>query len=149
MNAKAVTSIQGNRFNLLGDAVRVILGSEDTGGAMALIEQRSEPGAGIPLHVHANEDEVFQIFEGQIEFQVGDETFVADAGTVVYAPKQLPHSFRIVGTHPARFQVTAIPGGIEKMFAELAQLSLPPDPQKLLPICERYGIKFLNPPPQQ
>ena len=37
----------------------------------------------------------------------------------------------------------------EKMFAELAQLSLPPDPQKLLPICERYGIKLLNPPPQQ
>jgi mannose-6-phosphate isomerase-like protein (cupin superfamily) len=143
---KNITNKEGRIFNLLGDAVRVILSCDDTAGCMTLIEQRSQPGTGIPLHVHANEDEIFQILEGEIEFKIGDKTVVANPGTVVYAPKNLPHSFRVSGTQPAHFQVTAIPGGLEKMFDEITQLPFPPEPQKLRAACEKYGVRFVSPP---
>jgi hypothetical protein len=37
--------------------VRIIRRSEDTGGALALVQQRSQPGAGIPLHINPQKTE--------------------------------------------------------------------------------------------
>jgi len=127
--------------------VRFILTSADTDGSLALMQQRSAPGAGIPLHVHTREDEIFQVLEGQVEFVVEGRTLLAEAGTVVYAHKNLPHSFRVVGTKPALFQVLAIPGGLEKMLDEIMRLPAPPDPGKIAGVCEQYGIKFLHQSP--
>jgi hypothetical protein len=41
--------------------------------------------------------------------------------------------------------VTITPGGIEKMFDEIATLSGPPDPQTLTALCARHGVHFLPP----
>lgn len=140
-----VTRDESRTLNVLGDSVRVLLCSEDTGGSLTLIEQFSQPGAGVPLHVHDSDSEVFQIIEGELEFNLDGKTVRASAGTVVFAPKQMPHSFAVVGTTPARFQVTIVPGGIEKMFDEIATLSGPPDPKSLTELCARHGVHFLPP----
>ncbi len=43
--------------------------------------------------------------------------------------------------------VAAFPAGIERMFDELADLPAgPPDMARVLAICARYGITFLDPP---
>jgi quercetin dioxygenase-like cupin family protein len=144
MNAKTIRLEEGEKLNLMGDAVRIILRAEDTGGTLTLVQQRSSPGAGIPLHVNTREDEIFQVLEGQVEFHVGDQTLVAENGTVVYAPRHVPHSFRVVGTAPALLQITMTPGGLEKMVEEIVKLTMPPDPQKIGAICERYGVKFMH-----
>lgn len=78
-----------------------------------------------------------------MEVQVGDQSLTAHAGTIVYAPKNSPHSFRIVGSAPALIQITMIPGGLEKMVEELIQLPSPPDHQKVEAICDKFGVKFL------
>jgi len=143
MSAKTVTLEEGTKLNVMGDQVRVILRSEHTGGCMTLVEQRSMPGAGIPLHVHTREDEIFQVVEGRVEFQVGDETVIAEPGTVVYAPSHLPHSFRVVGNASALIQIMMLPGGMEKVIEEIVRLPAPPEGQKIEAICERYGVTFL------
>jgi len=147
MNAKTVTLQEGAKLNVMGDVVRVILGSEDTGGSLTLVQQRSLPGAGIPLHINTREDEIFQVLEGQVEFQVGAGTITAEPGTVVYVTRHLPHSFRVVGSAPALIQIMMMPGGLEKMIEEIIGLPKPPDGQKIEAICERYGVKFLHLPP--
>jgi quercetin dioxygenase-like cupin family protein len=147
MRAKTVTTEQGTKLEVMGDAIRFILTSEDTDGRMTMAQQRSLPGAGIPLHVHAKEDEIFQVLEGQVQFQVGDQTTIAESGTVVFAPKQLPHGFRVVGETPALIQITMMPGGLDKMMEEIVRLPAPLDPRKVEAICERYEIKFLHHPP--
>jgi quercetin dioxygenase-like cupin family protein len=115
MKSTIVRSNEGTRFDLMGDEVRVILGSEQTGGGLTLVQQRSAPGAGVPLHVNTKEDETFQVLEGSVEFQVGAETVIAEAGTVVHVQRNLHHSFRIVGADPALIQIMMVPGGLEKM----------------------------------
>jgi quercetin dioxygenase-like cupin family protein len=116
----------GRRLNVMGDVLRVILSHDDTGGSMTLVQQRSLPGAGIPLHVDAREDEIFQVLEGQVEFQVGEKTTAAEPGTVVYAPKHLPHSFRVVGSESALIQIAMVPGGLERMIEEIMRLPAHP-----------------------
>lgn len=147
MNAKTVKVGDGDKLKVMGDSVRVILRSEDTGGQLTLVQQRSSPGVGIPLHVNTREDEIFQVLEGQVEFHVGDQKLIAEAGTVVYAPKNLPHCFRVVGTASALIQITMMPGGLEKMIEEIIRLPMPPDREKVGAICERYGVKFIHHPP--
>jgi quercetin dioxygenase-like cupin family protein len=144
MSAKIVTAEEGTRLNLMGDAVRIILRSEETGGSLSLVQQRSLPGAGIPLHINTREDEVFQVLEGRVEFQVGEETITAETGTVVHVPKNLPHSFLIVGADAAVLQIMMLPGGLEKRIEEIIQLPKPPEGASVAAICERYGVRFLH-----
>lgn len=148
VSAKIVAQDQGDHLTLMGDEVRVILRSEDTGGQLTLVQQRSSPGAGVPLHINTREDEVFQVLEGQVEFHVGDQTITAEAGTTVYVPRKVSHSFRVVGSVPALIQITMTPGGLEKMVEEIIQVvsastTTPPDRQKIEAICDKFGVKFL------
>lgn len=146
MQPKLVPGTDGRVINVMGDQVRVILGGDDNAGAFALIEQTGEPGSGIPLHVHTRDDEVFQVIEGELEFQIADKTHAAGPGTVVYAPRGIPHSFRVLGNKTARFQVTVVPGGLEKMLTEISELKGPPDPKAIGAVCGKYGIQFLGAP---
>src|SRR5262245_59379472 len=137
MKAKAVKSSEGVELHVMGDVVRVILSTDDTGGGMTLVQQRSEPGAGIPPHVNTREDETFQVLEGEVEFDIGDHSLTAVPGTVVYVPRNLPHSFRVVGTGPALIQIAMVPGGLERMIKEI--IALPkPVLKSVEVICERY-----------
>src|SRR5215212_8965601 len=70
----------------------------DCAVGLALIE----PGAGAPLHVHDDADEVLVLVEGRVEFRLGDERRVVDAGHTVSIPAGLPHGFTAVGPGTAR-----------------------------------------------
>lgn len=144
MTAKIVSAAEGDRLDVMGDQIRIILRSEETGGSLTLVQQRSSPGSGIPLHINTREDEIFQVLEGEVQFQVGDQQVVAEAGTVVRIPRELPHSFRVVGTTSALIQITMIPGGLEKMVEEIVRPPVPLDRKAMDAICERFGVQFLE-----
>jgi quercetin dioxygenase-like cupin family protein len=146
MKPKVVPAGEGRRQTVLGDSQLVRLTGADTGGAFTLVEQTNPPGVGVPLHVHANEDEVFHVLEGAMDFTVGGQTIRAEAGAVVFLPKTVPHAFVTVGPGITRTTVTAFPAGIEHMFEELGALPPgPPDMAKVFEICGRHGIRFLQP----
>ena len=93
-------------------------------GAYSLAElSASEPRPGWPApgHIHTREDESWYVIEGELEFQVGDQEAVAGPGTLVYAPRDLPHRYR-VSKAPARWLLMLTPGGMEPMFAEAGEL---------------------------
>lgn len=144
--AKVVQAGQGKRQNVLGDNQRVLLTGEDTGGSYALIEDCNPPGVRIPLHLHRNEDEMFYVVDGQVEFRVGGEVVKATAGTTVHLPRNTPHAFAITGDAPAKMLIMVAPAGLEKYFEELSQLppNAPPDMEKIAAISARYGIEFLS-----
>jgi mannose-6-phosphate isomerase-like protein (cupin superfamily) len=71
--------------------------------------------------VHTREDESWYVIEGELEFQVGDQDAVAGPGTLVYAPRDMPHRYR-VSKAPARWLMFFTPGGMEPMFGEVAEL---------------------------
>ena len=142
--AKIITAEQGLHQNILGDIQTIKLSGKDTAGKFTIFENNNPPGVGIPLHVHTNEDEVFRILEGEMEFIVEGNTNLLKAGDTIFLPRKIPHSFRVVGEQNAKAIVTIIPSGIEEMFIQLNQLPAgPPDMEKVLDICGSFGISFI------
>ena len=141
---KIVTKNEGNTLNVLGDNQNIKLTGEDTHGQYTLIEQNNEPGIGIPPHVHENEDEVFQVLEGKVEMSVGNELTTLNAGDIIFCPKGVPHSWKVVGEEKARAMLSIFPAGLEGMFKELAELPAgPPNMEKVTAICGKYNLKFV------
>jgi mannose-6-phosphate isomerase-like protein (cupin superfamily) len=104
-------------------SLRVVLRSEDTGGAFGLTEQPLEAGAlAGPLHIHANEIGFFYVLEGQIGVQVGEEVIEAGYRSTVSVPAGVWHTFWNPGKVPARVLEFFAPGGFERWFDELARL---------------------------
>ena len=141
---KIVQAAEGLRLNVIGDQQCLKLIGQDTNQQFTLIEQTNEPGTGVPRHVHAHEDEVFQVLAGAVEFTAGDHAQVLQAGELVYLPRGTAHGFRVVGDTTARVLLSVFPAGIEGMFQELGQLPTgTPDFGRVVEICGRYGVSFV------
>src|SRR5215475_9822290 len=86
---------------------------EDTNGQFALQEQVGRKGNVPPPHIHHREDETFYVLEGEMTFSIGDEMIKATPGTMVFAPRDVPHSFTI-DSEQARIHVMNTPARIEE-----------------------------------
>ena len=122
--------------------------SKETGGAFSILESVVQPGTGPEPHRHSREDEAFYILEGQYEFRVGNRVIQATAGSFLFAPRGIPHTYRNVGTTPSRHLTFISPGGLEKFFDERAALikevptTDPAYPARYKSLTERYGLEY-------
>jgi quercetin dioxygenase-like cupin family protein len=145
LKPKIVRKGEGKQVNVLGDQQTFKLTSEDTNGLFTLIEEVNPPGTMIPPHVHTKEDEIFKVLEGQLEVTVGDETTILKAGDLAFAPKNVPHSWKVIGEQECKTILSVFPAGLENMFAELGELPPgPPDFPTVAGICGKYGITFIS-----
>lgn len=137
-------------WSVLGDTVTCIVSGKVTGGSHALFEVVSPVGNGPPPHVHRREDETFYVLAGEVEFQTQGKTIRLGPGGSLFAPRNIPHSFRSVGSTPARMLLLATPAGMEEFFAELDREigARPPEMPKLLAILGRQGIELVGAPPK-
>ena len=141
---KIITDSEGPVLNVIGDIQTHKLVGSDTGNQIVEWVDNVEPGVGIPPHIHTKEDEIFRVVKGQIEIMVDGKITVLNEGDVAFAPKNIPHSWKVVGTEKAKMITSAFPAGIEYMFEELAKLPAgPPDFEKVTEICGRHGIRFI------
>ncbi len=101
---------------------------KDTGGQYALVEVIEPEGAEAPLHVHHNEDEAFWILEGELTFEVGEQTIKATPGFFLFGPRDVPHRYT-VESGPARMLFLLSPAG----FEEFIYASSEPAPERTLP----------------
>lgn len=144
MEAKIIRENQGRQLRVLGDYQTLKLTGRDTSGQLAVIMQTLPAGIVVPMHVHKNEDENFHIIEGEVEFEIGDNTVILKEGDMVFLPRDIPHSIKVNGTSEAQVRINIVPAGIEAMFQELNDLpARPPEMAKVLEICARYGVSFL------
>jgi quercetin dioxygenase-like cupin family protein len=81
----------------LGGLATIKATSKETGGHYTLVEVL-EPEGEAPLHVHHREDEAFWVLEGEVTFQIGEETIEASAGSFVFGPQgRTPHLHGALG----------------------------------------------------
>ena len=108
-----------------------------------------------PPHIHHREDEIFYVLEGEIVVSVGDRTIKGTPGTMVFLPRNVPHSFTIE-SEQARMLIMVTPAGLERWFKEFSvpapAMTLPPadepaygEVQRMLEAAPRYGIEFVLP----
>jgi quercetin dioxygenase-like cupin family protein len=116
----------------------VLLRSEDSAGAISVIEVRVPPRwQGPPLHHHAF-DESFYVLEGELTFQLGDELVTAAGGRFVFARGGAHHTLANLSDAPARYLLMCTPAGFERYFDRVAseQAGVEPPPSALEPIPE-------------
>ena len=146
--AIVVPPAEGKKLNILGHSATVKLAEPEAGGDYYVFDVVSPPGAGIPPHVHRNEDEIIHIAEGDYEIFLGGRKYRASAGTTIHFPRAIPHGFRNVGGGPGKTLWTVVPGKkFELFFEELAALppGRPPDMAKVAAIFKAYDIALLPP----
>jgi quercetin dioxygenase-like cupin family protein len=146
---------QGEALWFLGILATVKAGTESTGGRVAVIEHLAPRGSGSPLHVHHREDEWFYVLEGELTFWVGGEIVTGTAGSFVYGPRGIPHTFA-VSSDTARFLLVTEPAGFENFMRALAEPATelkipapatePPDVEAMTRLAAEYGIEILGPP---
>lgn len=136
----------------MGGKVRIIAGASSTDRSFSVVEVTDAPGVGAPLHVHHGEAEGFYILDGQIELTCGTENLTAHTGDFVYAPKNVPHKYLVVGDKPARLLLFFSRPGFEMFFAEggapLDQApSGPPDAAAFERLVNKYDMELLESAP--
>lgn len=140
------------------DALDVIkVTGDQTGGRFGLVEAHERKGSGPPWHVHEREDEGYYVLEGEYTFFVGDDRIPAPAGTWVFCPRGIPHTFRCE-TGMARSLMIISPGGFERFFLDAfgrapeygmpPATPAPPDLDGIAAHAARYGVTITGPPPE-
>jgi quercetin dioxygenase-like cupin family protein len=143
---------QGEHYWLIGEHLSFKIGPQQTGGAFSIAEFRTSPGGGPPPHVHANEDEMFYLIDGQLEFTANDKLITAGPGDVAFLPRNVPHTFKNTGSEPARGLTFSAPCGFEAFVNECGERvdRVPSDKvmneqalQKVVARCGNYGISVV------
>ena len=67
-----------------------------------VLEMTLPVGSSPPLHVHHSLDDTWYILDGKMVMRCGDDVMVVGAGHWVSMPRELPHTFRVVGSREAR-----------------------------------------------
>jgi mannose-6-phosphate isomerase-like protein (cupin superfamily) len=138
---------------VISPGTTIKLRSEHTGGAFAMLEAIMPPRTqGPPLHMHTREDETFYILEGALKFRCGGQTATAEAGSTVFMPRGIPHTFCNPFEEPVKVLGIITPGGFETFFEEQLALlqSVPegsrPDLAALEALGRKYGGVIMGPP---
>ncbi|MBI4560205.1 MAG: cupin domain-containing protein [Candidatus Hydrogenedentes bacterium] len=155
VTAEAIPCGQGISRRVVTDLMTFKVTGKETNGQYALIEMMVPPEGGPPLHIHTREDEGFWILEGALEFQAGEQKFKAGPGTYIHSPRDLAHTYKNIGSQPARALVFIMPAGFEEFFLEIGEPATaaevpaaPPSPEyieHLVKTAAKYGCRILLP----
>ena len=148
----------GGRVLLPGEARAIDVGgfdvivhadAADTDGMYSLIET-AEPavGSGPPLHVHRDAAESFYVIEGRYVMHLDGRDFECPAGSFVYVPIGLPHTFRTDALGSRKLNLYT-PGAMVGYFDDLAAaLRDGVDEAGLDAIAGRHGMEVLGAVPE-
>lgn len=127
--------------------------SDQTGGALSIIEITEPPDAAGPLHVHHRDDETFWILEGGATLEIGGETIEVSAGDVAFGPRGVPHRYT-VGPDGCRMLFIMTPGGFEGLVRDMSvpaqSRTLPPesdeepDWERVAAVARAHGCELLG-----
>jgi quercetin dioxygenase-like cupin family protein len=144
----------GDAYWFFGDIYTFKVTGKETNGAFTIFDQVVQPQNGPPPHIHHREDEAFYVIEGRFSFLSGDKETVCEAGSFIYIPRGVIHTFKNIGDTQGKLLVTFSPAGLEGFFYALAtpatDLTKPPlfDPavsDKLLEFAKEYAMDIVLP----
>lgn len=115
--------------------MRLLVAAEQTNGAFALAEFTGGEGPWTVPHVHRLGSEAFFVLDGAFALSVAGTAIEARRGDFVLVPANTEH---VIGglSGGGKVLVAWAPGGLEKMFVELSQLS----PEAIVDPAIRAGV---------
>jgi quercetin dioxygenase-like cupin family protein len=119
---------EGPAFWFPGERLTMQATGEQTGGALAFLEDVAAPDGGPPLHLHPEADEAFYVLDGELEVTLGERSLSSPAGSFVWVPRGTPHTWLVRGDRPARFLALYTRAGCERVFMEGGEPAPAPTP---------------------
>jgi mannose-6-phosphate isomerase-like protein (cupin superfamily) len=139
----------GKFVDLGSVGVRFLIWGAESGGAVSLVEHPIPPRTLVaPLHRHSREDEYSYVLEGRMGAQLGEDVVFAEAGDLVFKPRDQWHTFWNAGDAPCRILEIISPAGFEHFFDELGDAMAAmraASPATVFPSSDlptRYAIEF-------
>lgn len=138
----AVNESSFKEIVVFGEAMRIWVMSNQTNGVFSILEQVCAAGQWGWAHRHRFEDHFVQVVSGEMEFIVGVEEYACKPGDSIFIPKMTWHKFRASEAGNAKMLFFNFPGGLEKMFIELAEAEAAGTlaPETELEISQKYGV---------
>lgn len=150
----AVATDEGEAIWFNGGLCIIKASGPQTNDHLAAVEFRVPEGFGSPLHVHHHDDEIFLVLSGDVRFRLGEDVIEAEAGSLVYGPREVGHSF--TADTDARLLLLFAPAGTELFFRAAGKparwLGPPPadepplDREMLAKLATSHGQDFIGPP---
>jgi len=134
----------------------VLVSADETDGRISVVEVSAVKGQMPPLHAHRTDDEVFHVIEGELTLYAGDEVLRVGAGETAFAPRDVPHTYR-VESDGARWLGIGAPGGLDRFFLAIGRPAggEGPPPEPIAPDLDAaaeleretsFRIELLGPP---
>ena len=112
---KSISPFEGDRFYTK-------VSTKDTDGGMFVFESTRINEGGPILHTHYDTDEFWYILQGEFLIKVGDTTYNAKPGDLVFGPRMVPHTFAKIGKGEAKVIICHQPAGkMEEYFKKLSE----------------------------
>jgi quercetin dioxygenase-like cupin family protein len=129
--------------------------SQQSGDTLILFEHAASRGKMTPLHLHADHDETFYVFEGEFLLHIDGVEHKAEPGAVIWIPRGTPHAFVVISELARSLWVVTPGGAMEEFYRQAGERApdrtLPPpaiDIARLLAAGEKTGaMKVIGPPP--
>ena len=124
------------------DITEILATREQTGSSFGVWRYTKVLEGGPPLHIHRAEDEWFYVLSGEFNFQLGDCIIHTPAGSFVFIPKDMVHTFQRVGSEPGVLLGSVHPGGFEGLFQGFPGA----DEEKVMALFKQYNMDIVGPP---
>ena len=138
----------GHSWWVYGDEDTFKIVSEQTGGALTIMETTVPPGGGTPLHIHHRESEGIYVLDGDLEIVDNGLTIPIHTGSFVFMPEGSIHSFTNTREDPSKVLILFVPGGFEQCLMEMGTpvvAGQPPPPSRSdedIATAKRIGPKY-------
>jgi mannose-6-phosphate isomerase-like protein (cupin superfamily) len=105
-----------------GDKFYTKVSTKDTDGDMFVFESTRLTEGGPILHTHYDTDEFWYVLQGEFLIRVGEKTYNAKPGDLVFGPRMVPHTFAKIGQGEAKVIIGHQPAGkMEEYFKKLSE----------------------------
>src|SRR5260370_24766213 len=101
MTTLVIPPREGKAVSLGGFGAIFKISGDSSEGRFSIVEHPIDPGRMVHPPVHAIEDELSYILEGEIGARTGDERLHATTAGYLFKPSALPHPFSTAATKPA------------------------------------------------
>jgi mannose-6-phosphate isomerase-like protein (cupin superfamily) len=100
----------------------IVLSSEMTNGAAALVETHMDPAfSGPPLHTHSESEETYFVVSGSLILQLDDEVVEIGPSSMAHITRGTKHTWATPASHGAHFLTLHLPGGYENYHPSALQ----------------------------
>jgi mannose-6-phosphate isomerase-like protein (cupin superfamily) len=133
---------EGTTLKVLGDEVTIKVPSSNSPYGLAIVTVQVPPGSGTPCVIHAREEEVYFVLEGELLMHAPAEKHLLKAGDMVHVPPLTPHGYRNPGDKPTTFLAWTVGGPMDRFFEKMAARvhELPQDLGVMQAVMAEHGV---------